>query len=967
MSDDATPFEVLPAEEVERLLPSYSQMSFLAQGGMASVYRGVQTTLDRPVAIKILPREFGTDESFRLRFEAEGKAMAKLNHPNLVSIFDFGEVDGLLYLVMEFVEGVTLHEEAYGKPMDNLAAVDLCQKVAAGLANAHRNGILHRDVKPANVLLDAQGNPKLGDFGLAEGDERAEGDDLVFGTPGYTSPEVMANPIAADEKADIFAIGVMLHELLTTELPTEPYQAPSRLVQSDPRIDAVIKTAIQPDPALRYASADDLATALKDLHAGMKAAPRRKLASSGKASGSGAAVLATGSNTGGPAVPQRPAPSSSSSSRGSNLPFVRNLIIIGILSVAIFAVWNAMQDKQARIDKKEAKQQAEIDRKKEREEAAAQRAREEREAAILTAKKDTQKGSKGSSTSTTPQEPLPSLTPREQLEELQSALLAGDRESFPEGTIQRGTSHYFFIEDELTWYQAIDFAERYGAHLAITPKKNDLGWLAKQNPSEKDIWLGAGAISKSDWAWLDEGIEYELTKPRTSTGTAAMVTKIGIIKARQPALKLPFFIQWYNNGKQPGTRELDLTNLAKSLTTSSPSWPPGTFSFQERRYLIIGSNLTLAEAGALASKGKGHLAVPSNELEASFLIDTVEKAGLSSLWIGGEQRNGSWIWRTNEPWDFAKWNEGFPQGGEDASGLQVNTTGWLNANPLDEAPGFIIEWSDDAKKVPETENNNGGGALEELASLRTLAKRFLAKKQVESNAKRSDNFAAQGMRVRQWFRSLSTEDALTYKRFYDQDSSLFEANDNRLSPPQETNLGKNSRDAADILDNFFELQKKADQELLLAAEQLRISYLAKIETLLNESKEKGLSSQIPTLEKEMKATGTSGRSFMDYLNADSTKSSSITNGSQADASARLNILEAIFGTQTQSADVTTAVQGYLAQGTSFIVEAEDLGIDPAPGKNKTLRVSYTYGGETYAANFQKSQLVSNKTLIKQAQ
>ena len=244
MSDDATPFEVLPAEEVARLLPSYSQISFLAQGGMATVYQGVQTSLDRPVAIKILPREFGADESFRLRFVAEGKAMAKLNHPNLVSIFDFGEVDGLLYLVMEFVEGETLHEKAYGTPMDNLEAVDLCQKVAAGLANAHKKGILHRDVKPANVLLDHQGNPKLGDFGLAEGDERAEGDDLVFGTPGYTSPEVMANPTAADEKADIFAIGIMLYELLTTQLPAEPYQTPSRLVQSDPRIDPVIQLSL---------------------------------------------------------------------------------------------------------------------------------------------------------------------------------------------------------------------------------------------------------------------------------------------------------------------------------------------------------------------------------------------------------------------------------------------------------------------------------------------------------------------------------------------------------------------------------------------------------------------------------------------------------------------------------------------------------------------------------------------------
>lgn len=960
MSDDATPFEVLPAEEVARLLPSYSQISFLAQGGMATVYQGVQTSLDRPVAIKILPREFGADESFRLRFVAEGKAMAKLNHPNLVSIFDFGEVDGLLYLVMEFVEGETLHEKAYGTPMDNLEAVDLCQKVAAGLANAHKKGILHRDVKPANVLLDHQGNPKLGDFGLAEGDERAEGDDLVFGTPGYTSPEVMANPTAADEKADIFAIGIMLYELLTTQLPAEPYQTPSRLVQSDPRIDPVIQTAIQPNPAMRYATAHDLAEALKTVHDKMKAAPRRKLASSGAPSGAGARVLATGSSTGGPAAPPRPTISKSSRSTGSNFPLLRNLIIIGILSVAIYAVWNAMQDKQARFDAEEAKQQEEIDQKKKRKSAVAQKKMADAALRKTENKKPKEK---------TPDVVASTLSPREQLAELQFALADGERGRFPEGAIQRGNSHYFFIEDELTWYQAIDFAERHGAHLAITPQQADLSWLAKQNPTEKDLWLGAGAISKSDWSWFDEDVEYELTKPRTSTGTAAMVTKIGILKARQPALQLPFFIQWYNDGKQPGTRQNHLAQLADSLSSDTPNWPPGIISFQERRYLIIAREVTQGEAKTLAAQSGGHLAVPSNEIEASFLLEAVEKAGLPSLWIGGEKREGAWGWQTNEPWSFAKWKEGSPNNKRPARGLRLSPDGWINMNPTNKAPGFVIEWSEDASEtMADPSSSEGGGqALQELAELRSKAKQFLGARQAENATKQKGHFTSQQIRVRQWFRSLSEEEASELKLLSEQDANDFTANNNRFTAPEETHLGKKSGHAVTLLSSYYELQKKSDQELLLLAERLRVSYLARIEALLDDAAKNGLTSQVTALKKEIQASGNSGRSFMDYLNADSTKSSSITNGSQADASAGLNILEAIFEAQTQSADVTTAVQGYLAQGTSFIVGAKDLGIDPAPGKHKTLRVSYTYGGETYAAKFQKGQLVSNETLIKQAQ
>ena len=873
MSDDASPFELLPAEEVEELLPSYSELTFLAKGGMAAVYRGVQTSLERPVAIKMLPAEFGSDESFRLRFVAEGKAMARLNHPNLVGIFDFGQVNDLLYLVMEFVDGKTLHEHAYGAPMDELEAIDLCQKVADGLAHAHEHGILHRDIKPANVLLDSHLEPKLGDFGLAEGEERDEGDDLVFGTPGYTAPEVMANPAAADEKADIFAIGVMLYELMTTTLPADPYQPPSRVAGTDARIDNVIARAIQPDPAHRHATAQELATELKNLQAQIKAAPRRKLATKAS-SGNAARALKVDApappknfsspKAAGSGAPPRPPATSISSDATSNIPLVRNLIIIGMLCAAIAVAWSALKSKKARV--------ADEDQKKiekfEREEARKKKIEADRLARLKggTTPSNKDKGA-GKAKPTEPhvpeaEAPTP-LTPLEQLAELQSALKAGERSRFPEGSKQRGGARYFFIKEPLTWYEAIEFAESYGGHLAITPKDSDLSWLAKEIPTEDDIWVGAGAISRSDWEWFDDRVEFEHKKPRTSTGTAAMVTNSGFIRAREPSLKLPFFIQWDTDGKQLASREADLLQLAESLQTSQPSWPPGVISYEERRYLILGQALTQSEAAAIAASTGGTLAVPSNEAEASFLMEAVAKSGLTSLWIGGEKKGGAWAWRTNEPWSFARWASGYPLPADKAIALQTNGSGWLNADPYQDCPGFIIEWSDDAKDAPEVEATQNDG-LASLNNLRAKARRYLATKQSQTLAKTKSNFSAHGMAMRQMLRNIAQEDAAAIQRKYDKYLKACAAEGNRLVSPADDAIA-GARDAVKVIERYYAIQKEAEEKLIDTAAKTRVSYLKEIDELIAEAKTKGLNSQIDPMEKEKVATGTSGASFLRHL------------------------------------------------------------------------------------------------------
>jgi serine/threonine protein kinase len=261
-------FQAPDVEEVNRLFPAYDVDTLIACGGMGAVYHATQRALDRPAAIKMLPREFSTDAEFRAGFESEAKAMAKLNHPNLIGVFDFGEVDGMLFIVMEFVPGKSLYEAAHGCTVDQAEALELAIRVCDGLAHAHESNILHRDIKPANILLDFQGNPKIGDFGLARPvDRQIEEGEQIFGTPGYTAPEVLEPPYTIDQRADIFSVGVVLHELLTGILPDADPRTASQIGDCSPLLDPVIRRAMHPDPSRRYTTATELAGELRKIAA----------------------------------------------------------------------------------------------------------------------------------------------------------------------------------------------------------------------------------------------------------------------------------------------------------------------------------------------------------------------------------------------------------------------------------------------------------------------------------------------------------------------------------------------------------------------------------------------------------------------------------------------------------------------------------------------------------------------------
>src|SRR5579871_6794524 len=193
----------------------------LGQGGMARVYKGRQEKLDRQVAVKILPPYYAADQNFVDRFRLEAKALAKLSHPNIVVVHDAGEESGHLYIIMEYVSGGTL-KQRIAPGMSVVEIQRVTREVASALTYAHAVGIIHRDVKPVNVLMDPNGRSVLSDFGIAkvlEGSERLTGTGAGVGTPEYMSPEQCRGNVVVDARADIYALGVMLYEMLTGRPP----------------------------------------------------------------------------------------------------------------------------------------------------------------------------------------------------------------------------------------------------------------------------------------------------------------------------------------------------------------------------------------------------------------------------------------------------------------------------------------------------------------------------------------------------------------------------------------------------------------------------------------------------------------------------------------------------------------------------------------------------------------------------
>ncbi len=242
-------------EEIADKFPHFEVVECLGRGGMGVVYKARQKSLDRWVAIKLLAPERVHEEHFADHFEREAKTLAKMSHPNIVTVFDHGQTDGLFYIVMEYIDGLNLRDLLREAKMEPEQALAIIPPICDALEYAHDKGVVHRDIKPENILLDREGRVKIADFGIASL-VGASGE--KSGTPPYMAPE-QENGIV-DRRADIYALGVVLYEMLTGERPDKDFKAPSKKVRIDIRLDEIVLRALEITPALRYQTAGEFRT-----------------------------------------------------------------------------------------------------------------------------------------------------------------------------------------------------------------------------------------------------------------------------------------------------------------------------------------------------------------------------------------------------------------------------------------------------------------------------------------------------------------------------------------------------------------------------------------------------------------------------------------------------------------------------------------------------------------------------------
>ena len=280
----------LDEQKSNRQIPGYQMLSKLGSGAMATVYKAKQLSLDRIVAIKVLPQKHSNDPNFIQRFYDEGKAAAKLNHPNIVAAYDVGQAGEYHYFIMEYVDGRTVYDDISSKgAYSEKDALEITTKVAEALNHAHEQGFIHRDVKPKNIMITSDGTVKLADMGLARAlsdREAAEAEaGKAYGTPYYISPEQIRGEIEIDSRADIYALGATAYHMVTGRVP---YEAPNpsavmrkhlseELVPPDhinesltSGFSVIIEICMAKSPKKRYATTEDL---LHDLQAVRRGEP----------------------------------------------------------------------------------------------------------------------------------------------------------------------------------------------------------------------------------------------------------------------------------------------------------------------------------------------------------------------------------------------------------------------------------------------------------------------------------------------------------------------------------------------------------------------------------------------------------------------------------------------------------------------------------------------------------------------
>lgn len=262
----------LPTELADQF-PNLEILELAGRGGMGAVYKVRQTDLNRIAALKVLPPEVAENPAFAVRFERESQALAKLNHPNVVQIYQSGKTDRYYYFLMEFVDGINLRDAIRSGDLEPHEALAIVPQICDALQYAHTEGVVHRDIKPENILLDKDGRVKVTDFGLAKmvdwaHDASLTGTQQVMGTAHYMAPEQVQETRNVDHRADIYSLGVVFYEMLTGQLPLGRFALPSESAAVDSRLDRVVLRTLENEPDRRYQAASEVKSDINSLENG---------------------------------------------------------------------------------------------------------------------------------------------------------------------------------------------------------------------------------------------------------------------------------------------------------------------------------------------------------------------------------------------------------------------------------------------------------------------------------------------------------------------------------------------------------------------------------------------------------------------------------------------------------------------------------------------------------------------------
>lgn len=782
------------------LLPAFEFTAMVTSSDFGAVFFANQKSLDRQVALKVFSPILAADADFRKAFGNSSKLAAGLRHTNLIGILDSGEVDGMPYLVMEFVPGKSLARSTQGHIVEFGQSVTIIDAICEGLAYAHDAGLVHGHLDNLSILLNQSAVPKIGNFGFG----RAVHTDPQVDVPThFTAPEVITNPSAATKASDVYSVAALFHGLTTGKRFSPQAPPPSSVCSCSPAVDAVLKRATDPDPLKRYADARAFQAALKQ-----------------------ATAKTVSTTPPAPASAAPPAPEPLPKAGFDSKLLVKIVIIIALLFAIHFA-W-------------EFKKKVHADREKENREIIAKQKLAKEQAAALVAEQEAMEERRRQALipKHNPTENKVEESPLDSLNRLRSDLADGKRSEMPVGSVTKGDRTYFLVEEEMQWAEASQFAEEHGAYLA--DPSADLGWLDAELTKGRKCWLGAARSGGDSWV-LSDGKPWAPAVQPSGDGLFLVTARSGGFDSENANESRPFVIEWRGDGTNPGSLANLLSSTRASLDGGAPLFPPGTVVSGERRFLFVNRPVTWSEAVDLAKSGGGHLCVAATSEEIAEVAKITNRIkAKEGIWLGGSLEDDLWQWVTGEPWKTAVWADDSDASEEGVALALRPRDGWVAIDRGDTADGFLIEWSEDEKAPkPDSPPSAGNG---QVADLDARVKELI----LAAAKKREDEHAANIKRLHwdldSYIRNLSSSGK---DQFASSATALKElVDDNRLEIDEMKQMADSgqiiaSMEMLKLVNYHCDKQVQIDIQAEAGIGKIRDAYVTKVIAIKDEAKAAG--------------------------------------------------------------------------------------------------------------------------------